>query len=175
MDLQQLANIAEIVGMLVIAITVIFLTLQMRQNTKALHSNAAQNAHEMISDVYELMIVDPALTNVFIRGMRDPATLSEVETAQFTMYWMRNFFCFQNWYYQSQQGVLDEQFWSSYSAILTDIYQTPGIRQFWERRGHYYSKDFRTYLDTDLFMRQPDADYRVLGTVAMTSSPGTET
>ncbi len=174
MDLQQLANIAEIVGMLVIAITVIFLTLQMRQNTKALHSNASHNAHELISAMYETMF-DGALANIFLRGMRDPATLSEVEIVQFTAYWQRNFFCFQNWYYQSKEGALDEQFWSSYSAILTDIYQTPGIRQFWERRGHYYSKEFRTYLDSDLFMRQPNADYRVLGTVPITSSPSTET
>ena len=93
---------------------------------------------------------------------RCTATLSKVETAQFTEYWQRNFFCFQNWYYQSQQGVLDEQFWSSYSNIVTDIYQTPGVRQFWERRGHYYSKEFRSYLEDDLFIRPPNADYRVM-------------
>ena len=106
---------------------------------------------------------------------RCTATLSKVETAQFTAYWQRNFFCFQNWYYQSREGVLDDQFWSSYSAIVTDIYQTPGIRQFWERRGHYYSKEFRSYVEGDLFIRPPNADYRVMGAVAMTSPPGTET
>ena len=41
MPLEQLANIAEIFGMLVISITLIFLIAQMRQNTKALHSSTA--------------------------------------------------------------------------------------------------------------------------------------
>ena len=51
MPLEQIANIAEIVGMIVVAVTFIFLTLQMRQNTKALRS-AAANTRSQYSDDY---------------------------------------------------------------------------------------------------------------------------
>jgi hypothetical protein len=38
MGLQQLANIVEIFGMIVVAVTLIFLTIQMRENTRATRS-----------------------------------------------------------------------------------------------------------------------------------------
>ena len=44
MELQQLANIAEVFGMIVVAITLIFLTVQMRENTRATGSANASTA-----------------------------------------------------------------------------------------------------------------------------------
>ena len=174
MSLEQLANIAEVLGMLVVAITLIFLTLQMRQNTKALRSAAAQNAHEMAEAIYSPVIADAELADLVLRGLRDPATLSEVETARFTSFWQNGFFTLQNWFYQRQAGVLDEGIWWGWSKILTDVYQTPGIRNFWQRRRLYFSDDFRAYLETDLFVREPSPDYRPLGTSPISPTSDTE-
>jgi hypothetical protein len=44
MPLEQLANIAEVFGMLIVAITLIFLTVQMRQNTRATKSATANES-----------------------------------------------------------------------------------------------------------------------------------
>ena len=164
MALEQLANIAEIVGMLVVAVTFIFLTLQMRQNTKALRSAAAQSAHEMAEAIYHPLIADAGLTDIVLRGMSDPATLTAVETARFTSFWQNGFFTLQNWFYQRKEGVLDEGIWGGWSKILTDVNTTPGIQTFWQRRRQYFSDDFRKYLETDLFLRKPSPDYRPLGT-----------
>ncbi len=164
MPLEQIANIAEIVGMIVVAVTFIFLTLQMRQNTKALRSAAAQNAHDMAENIYMPIIEDADLTDIVLRGLRDSATLTEVETARFTSFWQNGFFTLQNWFYQRQEGVLDEGIWLGWSKILTDVYQTPGIQNFWQRRRQYFASDFRNYLETDLFVREPSPDYRPLGT-----------
>ena len=48
MPIEQLAKIAEVFGMLLVAITLIFLTVQMRQHTKVLKSSAANSAHEQV-------------------------------------------------------------------------------------------------------------------------------
>ena len=173
MPLEQLANIAEVFGMLVVAVTLIFLTVQMRQNTKALRSTAAQRAHEMAEAIYHPVIADASLADLVVRGMRDPTTLTEVETARFTSFWQNGFFALQNWFYQRREGVLDEGLWLGWSKILNDVYQTPGIRRFWEHRGHYFSDDFRSYLEMDLSTREPSPDYRPLGTSPLSreSSP----
>ena len=175
MTLEQLANIAEVFGMLVVAITLIYLTIQMRQNTKALRATAAQSVHEMAEAIFHPIMMDAALADVVIRGMRDPATLSEVETGRFTAQWMINFFVWQNWFYQWRHGALDEGIWLGYSKILTDVYQTPGIRRFWEQRGHYFSDEFRAYLEADLFTRQPTPDFTPLGTAPVSPATSTET
>ena len=52
MELQQLANIAEIFGMIVVAITLIFLTIQMRENTRATRSANASTTAELTATWY---------------------------------------------------------------------------------------------------------------------------
>ncbi len=170
MSLENLANIAEVFGMLVVAITLIFLTLQMRQNTRALRSTTAQGAHEMAEAIYHPIMMDAALADVVIRGMRDSDVLSEVETARFTAFWQDGFFTFQSWFYQWRAGTLDAGIWTGWSKIITDVHQTPGIRNFWQQRGHYFSDEFRAYLEADLFTRQPSPDYRPLGTSPISPS-----
>ena len=48
MIIEQLANIAEVYGLLVVAVTLVFLIVQMRQNTNALHSSAAHAMHDQV-------------------------------------------------------------------------------------------------------------------------------
>lgn len=172
MTLEQLYYIGELAGVIVVAITLIFLTVQVRQNTRALRSSAAQNAHEMAEAIYHPVIADSALAELVVRGIRDPDALTEVETAQFTSFWQNGFFAMQNWFYQRQEGVLDEGIWWGWSKILIDITQTPGIRRFWEHRRHYFSNDFRAYLETELSTRKPSPEYRPLGTSPLPPAPG---
>jgi protein-S-isoprenylcysteine O-methyltransferase Ste14 len=52
MTLDQIANIAEIFGMIVVAITLIFLTAQMRENTRATKSATASATAELTATWY---------------------------------------------------------------------------------------------------------------------------
>jgi len=164
MPLDQLANIAEIFGVLVVAITFIFLTAQMRQTTKALHSSAAYTAHDQVgTQIYRPLATDASLADIFVKGLDDPSCLSPVETARFFAFWQNAVFTVQNWFYQWREGALDDEFWSSWSRILTDIYQSPGFRTFWETRKHLFSKDFTDYCESEMFSKEPTRGYRPLG------------
>ncbi len=99
MSLEQLANIAEVFGMIVVAVTLIFLTLQMRQNTKAQRSTTTHNANEMAVAIYNPIVMDEKVADIIMRGLRDPKLLTEVEMARFTAHWQNAFFTWQNWFY----------------------------------------------------------------------------
>ena len=164
MPVDQLANIAEIFGMLVIAITLIFLTAQMRQRTKALHSSTAYSAHDQIgSQIYRPLASDHSLADIFLRGLDDPSCLSRVETVRFFAFWVNAVSTLQNSFYQWREGALDEAFWTKWSQILTDIYTIPGFRLFWEQRKYLFTEEFTNYCETELFSKQPTPGYRPLG------------
>lgn len=175
MTLEQFYYIGEIAGVIVVTVTLIFLTIQVRQNTKALRSAAAQNAHDMAEAIYHPVVTDAALADLVIRGIRDPDALTEVETARFTSFWQNGFFAMQNWFYQRQQGVLDEGIWVGWFNVLADITQTPGIRRFWAQRRHYFSDDFRTYVETEVSTREANPEYRPLGTSPISPASSQET
>ena len=166
MSLEQLANVAEVFGMLVVAITLIFLTLQMRQNTRALRSTTTQNANEMAVAIYNPIVADAGLADLLLRGLRDPGALTDVETARFTAHWQNCFFTWQNWFYQRHEGELDSGIWSGFSSLLGDVFKTPGIQDFWKKRRHYFSDGFRGYLETELLATEQTPGYQILGASA---------
>ena len=162
--IEQLANIAEVFGMLLVGVTLIFLTVQMRQHTKALKSSAANAAHEQVgTQIYGPLAMDASLVDVFVRGLDDPETLTRVETARFFAFWQNAIFTMQNWFYQWRQGALDEAFWTSWSKIMINNSPTPGFRLFRERRNYLFTDDFTNYCETEIFNQKPAADYRPLG------------
>ncbi len=163
MPLEQLANIAEVFGMLVVAITLVFLTVQMRQHTKAVHATTTHAVHDQTMKLYKSLSTDASLADLWVRGMHDPVSLSATETARFIAYWHASILPMQNWFYQWREGVLDEAFWSSWSKVITDVYQMPGFKHFWQQRNKYFSDEFRNYMETELFTRKRSADYRPLG------------
>lgn len=164
MSIEQLANIAEVFGLLLVAITLIFLTVQIRQNTKALRSSAASSAHEQVgTQIYRPLAMDHSLADIFVRGLDDPACLSGVETARFFAFWQNALFTMQNWFYQWQEGALDEAFWTSWSRIMINNAPTPGFRLFWEQRKYLFSDDFTNYCEAEIFSKQPAPGYRPLG------------
>ena len=163
MPLEQLANVAEVFGMLMVAVTLIFLTFQMLQNTKAIRSTASRSASEMARSVFAPIATDPEIAEIVVRGLRDPSDLSTVETARFTALFNGQFFTWQDWFYQHQQGVLDDAIWSGLARSLRELFQSPGIQDYWQHRAHFYSGAFRTYVDSDLQEMEPTSNFRVLG------------
>lgn len=170
MSLEQLANIAEVFGMIVVAITLIFLTLQMRQNTKAQRSTTTQNANEMAVAIYNPIVMDNDVADIIIRGLRDPGELTEVEMGRFTAHWQNVFFTWQNWYYQRTEGGLDDGIWAGFSKLLGDVLQTPGLQAYWQQRRHYFSDEFQSFLDKELHSREQSPGYKVLGVSTVADS-----
>ncbi len=89
--------------------------------------------------------------------------LSRVETARFFAFWQNAIFTVQNWFYQWREGALDEAFRTNWSRIMTDIYQAPGFRAFWEQRKYFFAEEFTNYCETEMFSKQSPPGYRPLG------------
>lgn len=163
MTLDQLANMAEVFGILVVAVTFIFLTIQTRQNTKAQRSSTAQSANEMAMSIYKPIVAGPDVAELVLRGLRDPESLTDVETMRFTAHWQNSLFTWQNWFYQRNQGALDDGIWLGFSKVLVDVLQTPGLANFWQHRRHYFSDEFRMFVETEILTQKSTPGYRILG------------
>ena len=78
MNLNDLANIGQIVGALAVVVSLIYVALQIRQNTNAIRSAAAQTVHEHFASWYRLVSADPDLSQIVVNGLRDYSSLSEM-------------------------------------------------------------------------------------------------
>lgn len=69
--LQEVASIAEIAGGFAVVISLIYVGLQLRQNTSAIRSATAQAVHDNYAAWYINLPNDPALNDLVIKGLQD--------------------------------------------------------------------------------------------------------
>ena len=159
MTIEQLGSIGELVGAIAVIGSLLYVGLQMRQNSKIVRSATATAATEISNNVYTPVISDPVMAEIAIRGMRDPNALDGVEMLRFTAHWQNSFIVLQNWFYQWKEGNLDGDIWAGWSQVFCDLYTTPGIKQFWERRKGYFASPFVAYCENTLFEGEPTPGY----------------
>ena len=68
MTLDQFANIAKIIGVVIVVVTLIYLSVQLRQNTQALHSTGAQATHDALGTYYLALARNGELLALFRAG-----------------------------------------------------------------------------------------------------------
>lgn len=164
MTLEQIHQISEIVAAVVVAVTLIFLTIQLKQNTKMLRSAATQGAHDQVAEIYQPLMADQSLADLWLRGLQDPSSLSAVETARFFSFWLQAFFNLQNWYLQTQDGLLGMGVLNSFCQVVANLNKSsPGLGAFWEQRKYLFDPTFVRYVEQEIFTRPMTPGYRPLG------------
>ena len=163
MTLDQFANLAEIVGVVVVVVTLIYLTIQLRQNTQALHSTGAQATHDALGTYYLALARDPELLNTFRAGTEDLGKLNEDQTAQVFALWTYTLYNTQNWLYQRRTRALDEALTDSWLASVSDNFHSKGFQQYWHNRRHYFSKELQNYVDGEIAKPPPKTGYTMMG------------
>ena len=79
MSLNDLANMGQVIGAIAVVISLIYVALQIRQNTNAVRSATAQSVHEHFASWYHLIAADAELSRIVADGLRDYQLLSENE------------------------------------------------------------------------------------------------
>ena len=77
MKLSEAANWAEIVSATGLVISLIYVGIQVTDNTSAMRSETASNASTEFIDWYTHVSADPELMDVWLRGVTAPETLDE--------------------------------------------------------------------------------------------------
>ena len=81
MTLEDIYFIASIIAAFSVVISLVFVGLQVRQNTSATKAAAAQAVHSNFAAWYTSLQSDPALLSLGIKGLKDYSALSESEKA----------------------------------------------------------------------------------------------
>jgi len=153
MPLDQVANIAEIVGVVLVVVTLVFLSLQIRQNTTALRSTTIHAVMQSEMEFAAILLRDTEIWDKVLSG----APLSEgVEMRKGIM--LLNVFMIdtETRYHQFTSGFLDAQAWTGRLSTMSDVVRLP-IFERWRHSlgGLSHAADFLELLD-DLLLEDRD-------------------
>ena len=147
MNWEAVGAIGELIGAVTVVITLLYLAIQIRQNSQAVKNSAAQTLLSELNDSLRVASSEPTTARAVILGQTLFGELSEEGRAQFITWmfaWMRTI---EQAYFQYVQGYIDEEIWEGQRAHLRQLMQAPAVKEWWLHRRCFFSQRFQHYLE----------------------------
>ena len=107
MDLNTLANIGEFAGAIAVVVSVLYLSIQIRHNSRMVKSSALQALNDTATQALTAMAA-PDAVEVVTQGLQDLDSLNPTERFQVMVHISILLIGFQNNFYQYKAGLLPE-------------------------------------------------------------------
>jgi len=148
MSWDAVAAIAETVGAVAVVVTIAYLAVQIRQNTKAVRSAAAQQLLEGIAELNQFLGSDPEVTDLWWRGTADPQSLSEQEWRRFIHVASPMIRRMELMFLNRRRGFVEAEIWEAMANNMEHWFSTPGMQRWFSEFGTAVHAEFREYVSS---------------------------
>ena len=156
-------QVGELAAAVAGVVSLIFVGLEIRQNSSTVQTAATQAVHDNFAAWYTSAQSDPVLLELSTKGIRDYASLSETEKAQFIAMFMAFSLHTQDAFFKRREGSLAPELHRSWEFVSMNFFSTPGGKAFWDERGYLFAEDFHDYIVNDIMTREPHPNARPWG------------
>jgi hypothetical protein len=148
MSLTDLASLGSFVSGVAVAITLIFLVIQMRQNTLAVRAAASQAHSAAYQELSTLVSTSGDLARIWRLGMADIGQLNDDERVRFISYVSSIFRFMESARLQWRHGQLDNQHWYELETEIKDFAMQPGVKAYWALRRRWHAEEFLKWFES---------------------------
>jgi len=139
MSIQDWGAIGEIIGAIAVVASLVYLAAQIRQNTQQIVHSVESNRLAAFerniaagNRIRELIILNPELADLFMRGLKSYAELKPTDDLRFAML-MRNMFSEMQGAFIRQMSVnYDATAYAGNTQILDSLLKNTGVREWLE-------------------------------------------
>src|SRR5581483_7014171 len=149
MDLTTISTVAQVVSAIAVIISLVYLAIQIRQNTQAVRNSTHHALTVTRLDYIALVVQNPDLSRILRLGSQDLNALNDDERQRFHLLMYYLFSAGENFYYQNRQGVLDAEQWERWSATLRHYFTQPGIRTWFSSSPIRFAEGFAQFLERE--------------------------
>ena len=143
MTLEQYAYLAEIIGVIIVVVTLLYLAAQVRQGAHLMRSESRQ---ALMNNDREVLLKYLDNIDLFDK-MRGEERLSPSDQRRFTVLWIVNMRNREHEWFQYQDGILDEATWLSYRGIIRITLSSKRHRAWWNNAKMAFNPEFVTMVD----------------------------
>ncbi|MDH3733402.1 MAG: hypothetical protein OEU54_07690 [Gemmatimonadota bacterium] len=130
MNWEAIAAVGELLGASAVLVTLIYLALQIRQNTAAVATATYESTMTGFNDINVVVASHPALASLLDRGCQTPDSLSTEEVVQFN-FLLR---CYANQWWKLyklyERGSLPGGEWAVFAREAAQFLEQPGCKPF---------------------------------------------
>ncbi len=147
MPLREWASIASVVSAVALVVSVIYVSIQIRNNTRAVRASAFQQVVDSFAGISLDIAKDRVLVDLYLRGSQEFASLSEVERAQYSLMLLSFLRRAENVFFQTEIQLLQSEHWSGIRESIKAIVAPPGARDCWGAIKGRLNPEFRAFID----------------------------
>jgi len=148
MDWTAVSAIAGVLAAIFVALSVVYLAIQVKTSARATHSQTYHLATAALAEHAAVVGSDRELVRIFRIGSVNPNALNEDEFTQFAYLGISLFRRFENVFFQYQSGMIDDDFWVGHRDNILWFFRRPGFQAWWKDRKYAFSQRFREFLDS---------------------------
>lgn len=148
MLLEQLAWFASVVSAVAIVVSVVYASIQIQHNTRAVRASAFQQVINSFASISFDIAKDKNLVDLYLRAGRDFVALGEVERAQYSLMLLSFLRRAENVLFQSNTRMLYTEQWSGIRDSIKAILAPPGARVCWSEIQNRVNPEFRAFIES---------------------------
>jgi hypothetical protein len=147
--LESLGNLGDFLGGVGVVITLIYLAVQIRQNTAQLRSTAEQARLSSLDEINrELdawqsdLVVSEEVSSIWLRGLKGDEQLRGADGLRFEYHGARLVHIWQGNYFRYLETG-DAENWGTNIRHIKMFLSWPGFRAYWDRTKHLQTEAFQ--------------------------------
>jgi hypothetical protein len=147
MDLGEIAQISQTLGSAAVVASLIFVGVQIRQNTKTTRAVSHHAVSEALNRVNLLWARDSEVTRIWLSGMSDRRALTSEDRWRFDSMVRAYLHVCETMYTQAELGAGDCGIVEAEEAGIKYVFSSDGVREWWSENPFGFSMEFRQYLN----------------------------
>ncbi len=147
-DLQYLANLGEVIGAVVVILSLIYLAIQVRQNTHAQRTENYSRALDRVAAMQSMLSQDGEMSLIFSKAVLDSSKLTPQERVRFTWSMYEAFGAFEFMFHASRAAAIPAEVWTRWSSGVAWWLSFPGVQTWWQERPIPFTESFTAFVES---------------------------
>lgn len=156
MNWDAVGAVGEIVGAIAVVVSLVYLSIQIRQNTRSNQTSAEIESLQQITNWVRRISTDKDAQRLYDLVAEGSAPLSSEDSRQYLWLMGELFWITESAFAQHQRGFLSQEAWMRFESMLAGCLGSTLVQEWWQNREVPHSVEFRDYVDQLMLTGEPD-------------------
>ena len=156
MTLEQYAAVAEIIGVILIIASLVYVARQLGQNTKMMRADAAAQRVQRDAELnFRVSDNNDGFTEIWLKGITALDSLSEAERIRLIFFNRSAIVHWHNMFSLRSQNLLPDSAWNEMTWLIRHVGLRQDLLEAWRMFKGSFDKPFQEFLDSELAVAEP--------------------
>ena len=152
MTLEQLSYLAEIIGVVLIVVSLVYVAQQLRQNTEMARVASADQGVQRDFDIVSPLLESKELAEAWVIGESDFEKLDAADQSRLIFFERRALVWWHHCYQLRQKGLYSDADWQSTVGIIRAVGHRQALRASWDAFRDSFETAFVDFVEEQFAM-----------------------